>query len=603
MMNDRVKATNDFEPPKYVTSLIAAVSDGAKAAQAGMLFFLLAGLYLLATAFGATDEDILLGKTVTIVQIGASLPVSFSFAIAPMVFVFLHVYALVRYDMLAANVRQLLAELRDTVAREANRERCRQLLSNVEFVQTLVVEPGSRFYSPIWRFLVWLLLAVLPVTTLLVVQINALRYQSDLIVWVQRLWLLTDLVVLVWFFHRNPLREAILPPGRWIAHARRWAALLWLPATVAGLNLLYLNVVSPEQDVRLVRYERPNVFGPSRTLPIISAGSFKRVHETVDVNFRQHYPYLTFLLKLTGWTLDVTLNAHPFLAWLEDGIKQPLDVFPCPILKWGCRYLRVDHRTLVDHVWDVKAISALQTDGTRREEAMASIEGVVLRDRSLRFAVLDESRLYAADLSGTDLRNASLKRAQLPGARLVGTGTNLEGANLTEADLTGANLSGADLEGAELQGVRLRGAILIAAYLGGAHLMDAQLQVSVLFATGLQGADLSRAGLQAAILSEANFAGANLEEAGLQGADLRGAFFYGAHIAKARLWRSIQDAPSPIPFEGLDVTESDNTDSKSGLSDYEVTMVNAALKAIPADYRGRAEERVSRLLAEEVTPR
>jgi hypothetical protein len=95
-----------FEPPKYITSLIAGINDGAKAAQAGAFLFLLVGLYLLATAFSASDEDLLLGKTVTISQIGASLPVNFSFAIAPVVFVFLHIYTLVRYDLLAANVRQ-----------------------------------------------------------------------------------------------------------------------------------------------------------------------------------------------------------------------------------------------------------------------------------------------------------------------------------------------------------------------------------------------------------------------------------------------------------------------------------------------------------------
>jgi hypothetical protein len=89
-----------FEPPKYLTNLIAAVNDGAKSAQGAAFLFLLVGLYLLATAFSASDEDLLLGKTVTISQIGASLPVSFSFAIAPLVFVFLHGYALVRYDML-----------------------------------------------------------------------------------------------------------------------------------------------------------------------------------------------------------------------------------------------------------------------------------------------------------------------------------------------------------------------------------------------------------------------------------------------------------------------------------------------------------------------
>jgi hypothetical protein len=74
-----------FEPPKYIASLIAAVNDGAESAQAGAFLFLLVGLYLLATAFSASDEDFLLGRAVTISQIGASLPVSFSFAIAPMV--------------------------------------------------------------------------------------------------------------------------------------------------------------------------------------------------------------------------------------------------------------------------------------------------------------------------------------------------------------------------------------------------------------------------------------------------------------------------------------------------------------------------------------
>src|SRR5882724_10407026 len=120
--------SDEFEPPKYLASLIAAVNDGAKAAQAGALVFALVGVYLLAMAFSATDEDLLRGRTVTISQIGATLPVSFSFAIAPFVFVFLHIYTLARYDMLAANVRQFLAELRWTVPLETDRERCRQLL-------------------------------------------------------------------------------------------------------------------------------------------------------------------------------------------------------------------------------------------------------------------------------------------------------------------------------------------------------------------------------------------------------------------------------------------------------------------------------------------
>jgi len=154
------KGSDGFEPPKYLASLIAAVNDGAKAAQAGALFFALVGVYLLATAFSASDEDLLRGRTVTISQIGTTLPVSFSFAIAPFVFVFLHIYTLARYDMLATNVRQFLGELRRTVLWAADRERCRQLLANVEFIQALVAPPGSRQYSPVWRWLVRAVIAV-----------------------------------------------------------------------------------------------------------------------------------------------------------------------------------------------------------------------------------------------------------------------------------------------------------------------------------------------------------------------------------------------------------------------------------------------------------
>ena len=199
---DRVRGD---EPPKYLTSLIAAVNDGAKAAQGGAFLFLLVGLYLLATAFSASDEDLLLGKAVTISQIGASLPVSFSFAIAPLVFVFLHIYALVRYDMLAANVRHYVQELRDTVTPEADRERCRQLLANVEFIVVLTTPRKSPLYSRFWPWLFRGMVAVFPVAVLLLVQINALRYQSELIVNVQRATLALDLVALVWFFRRNAL--------------------------------------------------------------------------------------------------------------------------------------------------------------------------------------------------------------------------------------------------------------------------------------------------------------------------------------------------------------------------------------------------------------
>jgi uncharacterized protein YjbI with pentapeptide repeats len=494
-----------FEPPKYLANLIAAINDGAKAAQAGMLVFLLVGLYLLATAFSASDEDILLGKTVTISQIGASLPVSFSFAIAPLVFVFLHVYALTRYDMLATNLRYFLRELRTTVPLETDRERCRQLLANVEFVQGLTAPPGSSLRSRVWPLLALATMAAFPVIVLLLVQINSLRYQSDLINWVQRAWLLIDILAIVSFFIRNPLNGRAFGRETLRGFASHWAALLWMPPAIMWLNLAWLNVVPASADANIVRFD------PRRWNSVIA-----------------------------GKTPNGDEGLPP--TWSE-AIGQPLDVVLCPLLKWGCRYLRVDHRTLVDHVWDARAMSAMGTEASEYQGTPAGIDGVVLRERNLRFAVLDESRLYAADLTGADLSKASLEEARLPSAKLGSTvldgasliGAQLQGAQLDDARLRGASLVGARLQGASLDDARLQGASLVRARLQSASLDDAELQGASLIGARLQGAWLSAARLQGASLNGAQLQGARLDDALLEGTSLDHAQLQGASLDSAQL--------------------------------------------------------------------
>jgi hypothetical protein len=200
-----------FEPPEYLTSLIAAANDGAKSAQTGALAFTAVGLYLLATAISTTDEDLLLQHTISVSQIGVQVPVVFSFAIAPAVFLFLHVYTLIRYDMLAANLRQFRTDLQVSVLSEADRERCRQLLSNVEFVQARTAPLGSALRSRLYRLVAWLVLAGFPVLTLIAVQISSLRYQSITVTRTQQVCIVLDLMLLVWFFYRQRRREEL--PG------------------------------------------------------------------------------------------------------------------------------------------------------------------------------------------------------------------------------------------------------------------------------------------------------------------------------------------------------------------------------------------------------
>jgi hypothetical protein len=335
-MTEESTSTKGFEPPPYLNTLIAAVNDGAKAAQGGALLFLLVGLYLLATAFGVSDEDLLMGRTVTISQIGATLPVSFSFAIAPMVFVFLHSYTLVRYDMLAANIRQFRREVEETVKEDSDRERCQQLLANVELVGALTTPRSSPHYTRLWPGLFLGIVVVFPVALLLLVQINALRYQNDLITNVQRAWLVLDLAVLIWFFGRRPLDTGVQPQRpilRWLFGRR--------PLDTEGEGR-----VQPRR-------------------PILRSGlRFGLPALVIGLNFFWLGP------------LPATEFSLARLLW------QPLGE-TCSRLNWGCRFLLVDHRTLVGKVWDDKAMTVLLTGGSGAEAAKAvkGIEGVFLRAR------------------------------------------------------------------------------------------------------------------------------------------------------------------------------------------------------------------------------
>jgi hypothetical protein len=145
------------------------------------LFFAFIGVYLLAVAFSTTDEDLLRERTVAVAQLVMAVPVVFSFAVAPLIFLFLHIHTLIRYDMLAANLRQFEAEL-ESIPREEDRERCRHLLANVEFLRQLGASPGTHLASQVFRFVSWFMIAFFPVMVLLIIQLSALRYQDGGIV-------------------------------------------------------------------------------------------------------------------------------------------------------------------------------------------------------------------------------------------------------------------------------------------------------------------------------------------------------------------------------------------------------------------------------------
>ena len=432
---------------------------------------------MLATAFSATDEDLLLNRALTISQLGGTaVPVVFAFGLAPAVFVAVHFYTLIRYDMLAGNIRRFVRDLAAMVPIKADdKDRCRQLLANVEFVSALAMPKGSRASSWMFDWTVRALLAVFPLGVLLFVQLQSLRLQSEWVTWTHHVCIFADLVLLVWFFGRLRGDDSW---HFWRAPIRRKVALCWLPAAVLAVDLLWLEVPGPA----------------SRT-----------VGQDLS-NYRRQHPEApaSFMKRIAWWTSF-----------------QPIDLLLCTPGAWGCRFLTVTHRVIVSKVWDTRTFVALRAGADLDETHRASFEVASLPQRTLRFADLTASELFAVDLSKANLTGADLSEANLTGAnlRLANltsadlSAAHLTGAYLTSANLTGADLSEADITGAHLTFADLHGANLTGAHLTGAHLTDAHLY----------GADLTSANLTDAHLYGADLTSAGLTDANLTSADLSSA--------------------------------------------------------------------------------
>jgi uncharacterized protein YjbI with pentapeptide repeats len=544
-----------FEPPKYIEKLIAAINDGAKSAQLGALALTAIGVFLLATTFATTDEDLLLGHTVTISQLGgASVPVALAFGLAPTVFVAVHFYTLIRFDMLRGNLRHFKAELEASVPLAVDRERCRQLLANVEFISAQVMPRGSTTGSWLFGATVVVLLAVIPALVLVLVHIGSLRLQSEVINTVHHVALAADLWLLIWYFsHRDGGRSS----GFWRAPWRRKLALCWLPLLVVAMDLAWLNVPAADSDTL-----RPASDGLRPDLTRYRWPGLHKVHLP---------PALMAILNLPRQPLDLWWCAHD-------------DYFG-----WGCRFLTVKNRTLAGRIWDSKAFVELRGGAPLDEPHRAAFENVSLYERVLRFANLSGSELLGADLSGSDLRNARLTGANLKAAKL--RSSNLRGAQLNGVQLQDADLEGALLEGAELApgiaAVVLEHAkLLIECGSGGTapgdvewqnfrddvefgevelkqyydvpNLERANLRFTSLSGVDLTGVQLKDADLRSSILQGANLhlahlQGAKLQNARAQGADLSGAWLNRASLRKAQLQAADL---SGAKLEGADLSEA-----------------------------------------------
>ncbi|MCA3311894.1 MAG: pentapeptide repeat-containing protein [Roseomonas sp.] len=489
-----------FDPPPYIGKLISAINDGAKSAQLGAVAFVFIGLFLLATSFSATDEDLLIGKSISISQLGGvTVPVVLSFGFMPAIFLALHLYTLIRFDLLMQNLRHFEAELRAHVPRQRDRDRCLQLLANTEFIQAAVQPEASFVFRWTYRFM----LAVFPVAVLLLVQLGSLRLQSDVVNIVHHITILLDILLLIWFFRRQrPSGDSVL---LWLFKRGRFV----LPVLVLGFNFAWCRVPSAEATT----------VGAGK-----QADSFSEAfQQPVDLLLCPHVGLGCRYLSVPGRTLVGKVWDNGAFVQLRAG--EELD---------GKRRAAFDPLVLQNKHLRFANLSRSQFFNV--DLSGADLRGATLRGAFMQQAKLDGAQLQGALLVLAQLQGASLREAQLRGASLAAA--QLQGATLNWAQLQGASLGGAQLQGASLADAQLQGASLLGAQFQGASLFLAQLQGASLVRAELQGANLDKAQLQGASLDRGALQGAWLYEAQLQGASLDGAQLQGALIAGARIWRA-----------------------------------------------------------------
>ncbi|MDG4551008.1 MAG: pentapeptide repeat-containing protein [Candidatus Contendobacter sp.] len=596
-------------------ALLDAANSASQTVAVLHVAFMAVCAYVLVIVFGTTDLDLLMGgNNVKLPVIDVAVPIVGFYAFAPYLVVLMHLNLLLQLQLLS---RKLFAFDAATPAEESVGG-LRDRLHIFPYTYYLVGRPGV-VVGGLLGLVVSVSLIVLPLATLLALQLKFLAYQAEGITWAQRVAVFLDvgLLVALWPVILHPRddwqawwRETL---AAYLPKKRAWLAVIVLVASVA----LILFAATP--DIFAVGLVLGSI-APLLLILLVGHFSDERTRRAC-ILFAMLLGLLAALWALVWGSKNSLLSIKPaiwvalFLGglmlsffWHPKAPRGSLALLSAlvltPLLALG---LMVDgegweaamaeaQRPLLD--WQMpgrqrKTLAQQFESDSCRSIGQTALSCVVLaeqrrldlNERAL-FAKPPSPELLAALRAGKGLENKdklerislagrSLRRAQMESALLVGAdlrSAQLQGADLSQARLQGADLRWARLQGADLGGVRLQGAVLVGAKLQGADLVIAELQGAVLMGAELQGADLMGAELQGADLVGAELQGADLMGARLQGADLMGARLQGAIFLDSTIYENGDPAQSNL----LDVRRASITPlsekESSEIPDMQVTL-------------------------------
>jgi uncharacterized protein YjbI with pentapeptide repeats len=457
-----------------IKALLDAGNQASEKVAVLHVAFMAVCAYVLIVVFGTTDLDLLVGKGVKLPVVDVEVPILGFYVFAPYLVVLVHFNLLLQLQLLSRKLYIFDAAIQATPDIGGARDRLHI------FPYTYYLVGQTRFL--VQRFLsivVVITLLLLPLATLLILQLRFLAYQDELSTWTQRtaVWADVALVVALWpvIMDRKDNWQGYM---RRVWHAiRRWSAF-----KVTSLVAFFVSLLATSEEASMFALLVWLVLALLDVFVNTLRGRLRWRW------FRELFPKINYLTArgMTGLVVVIVIGLPLPLSFAVDGerLERCLGVsaFSKIVSDLGFRSLDLRGQRLFAKPPASEMLEQVRQDDFEKvRDALPHVEGINLKDRSLR-----DANLFDAILVGAKLNNA-----------------HLEGAKLQNARLDRANLYGAQMVGAILQSARLREADLRNTNLKDANLRETQLQRSDLRHADLQGADL-----HCALLTGANFTAA-----------------------------------------------------------------------------------------------
>jgi uncharacterized protein YjbI with pentapeptide repeats len=478
------KASKDTDPLDF-DSVERAANEAAKRTNAVWIAFLTLNVYIFIATLTVTPIRLLRGDPVHLPVFNAELPTATYFCIAPLLIVAAYFYLVVQLQGLSEKIAAYERLLIFSKKFKTDREWMRQRLDNSVFARVLSERHErwpSRTARIAYRIQAVSSAVIAPIGIVTVSQLIHLPNQNEAVNSVQRLLVVSTIIVAIWFWF------GILRPRNRLANIA--AVLLFCSAAVFSV------FVATFPGEYLYNHVRPDWIQTFLTRPILESAPDR-------VTQAARFPFSNRLVLIQQIIGDAATS------------------------KDGTVTLTLRGRSLRNAIFDGSVFRNVDFTG-------ANLINASMRESSFEGGSFGCADLRCTNFSGANLESVELRQAKLDGILAYG-------ANLKHAMLVGANLSKAQLQGASLIGAHLEGAYLADAGLQGANMASVDAEAATFWnaemqATNLRSADLQGSDFVGTLLQYANF-----EYAGLQGANIRRAALKNASFSCVKMFRALFD--------------------------------------------------------------